>query len=120
MESKKLAEFLKYFNNLKRDEETIYIICPDSDCKGFTEEHMWCESSGTYYPKCPSQNKAYKILHCHRGHPNKLEIDLCSWTRVGCSHENCHAASFHLMSGKYSRILLEFVEEFLKKEFVKK
>jgi len=45
------------WNNLVRDDETIYIICPDLNCEGFIEDNMWCESKGTYFPSCPKKDK---------------------------------------------------------------
>lgn len=113
------------WENLKRDSKTNYIICPDMSCQGFDKKPLQCKISlrgGIEYgfESCPKRDLAYKILHCSEGHPNKLEIDGCTFRRMNCSHEYCMSISFEQMNDIYVRIPLDLVEEFLKKPFVKK
>lgn len=108
------------WDNLRRDNNTIYIICPDVYCKGFTEPQMRCENIGYHnVPVCPHKEEASKILHCYHGHPNKLAIDYGSWNRVDCQEKDCYSSSFKLTGGKYRRVLLNTLDDFLLKPFGK-
>lgn len=108
------------WNDLKRDSETIRVVCPDTDCKGFTEPLMWCGDEGYFdMPVYPHKDESFKILHCYFGHPNKPPIDFSSWSHVDCSYENCHSNSFNLKSGNYPGLLLGTSDESSEKEFVR-
>ena len=120
MEKSELLRIMgAYWENMKRDMKTNYIICPDFNCDGFLKKDFQCISSGTYSPSCPKKEDGYRILHCHRGHANKLPLDICEAIRVDCRNKDCSSASFYLMSGSYLKIPLELIDEFLEKEFVK-
>jgi len=96
--------------NLTRDAETIYIICPKLTCDGFENDSMLCESN------CP-EKEAYKIIHCRYGHPNKLKISQGGWYRPNCSEEKCFTTICGAKITKYARISLESISIFLNKEF---
>jgi hypothetical protein len=106
------------WNKLIRQSDITYIICPDLNCDGFKEDIMRCTNKGYFdMPVCPHKEEAYKILHCHEGHPNKLSIDHGMWHRVDCEKQGCYRSNFNLMSGKYYRVDMNLVDEFLLKPF---
>ncbi|MGV8169201.1 MAG: hypothetical protein ACP5N3_04050 [Candidatus Nanoarchaeia archaeon] len=97
--------------NVLRDAETKYIICPESTCDYFEKNPTLCESD------CP-EKESYKIIHCRYGHPNKLEMKESDWRRLSCS-EGCYANILGARITKSVRIPLDAVSIFLETEFKK-
>ncbi len=104
----------------KVNANTIYILCPDMSCNGWQEKNLRCNNRKENYlglEICPNYDEARKMIFCYLGHLNILPIDYSSWKRVDCSHKDCNAVSFTLMSGNYWRIPLNKLEHFLKLPF---
>lgn len=67
------------------DANSVYIICPDTRCTGFTKPVMQCSKRED---GCPRKDEAKLVIACHCGCLVEERVDKSRWGHCKC---NCGA-----------------------------
>ena len=111
------------FESVIKSTKRRYIVCPDINCTGFTDDILRCtltnyaislEPERNLKP-CPHIDKAKMVVFCSCGEPLEEVVNCSSWSHSRC--HKCGGISFSKMSTTTHRIPIDKYEDFKNKPF---